>query len=99
MRRTAAAICIIALCAMPPGLTGCATLRTMPGYIRSENPKVFSGSRLDYYAATGDAAGLALFKVDPPDRPWTDLPFSLVLDALLLPLTFSIALYEYVFEN
>jgi uncharacterized protein YceK len=77
--------------------TGCATYRTIseaaPG-----SPKVFSGTRLDINVIGGNEIGIRKFKVAPPAYPMVDLPFSLLLDALVFPLTFSVATYEFMFE-
>ena len=78
-------------------LTGCATYRTIseaaPG-----SPKVFSGTRLDINAIRGDEVGIRKFKVAPPPYPMVDLPFSLLLDTFIIPLTFPVATYEFIFE-
>jgi len=77
--------------------TGCATYRTIseaaPG-----SPKVLSGTRLDINAIGGNEIGIRKFKVVPPPYPMVDLPLSLLLDILILPLTFSVATYEFIFE-
>ena len=77
--------------------TGCATYRTIseaaPG-----SPKVFSGTRLDINAIEDDEFGLRKFKVVPPRHPIADLPFSLLLDTLIFPLTFSVATDELIFD-
>ena len=77
--------------------TGCATYRTIseaaPG-----SPKVFSGTRLDINVIRGDEVGIRKFKVPPPPYPMVDLPFSLLLDTFIIPLTFPIATYEFLFE-
>ncbi len=77
--------------------TGCATYRTIseatPG-----SPKVFSGTRLDINVIGGNEIGIRKFKVAPPPYPIVDLPFSLLLDTLIFPLTFSVATYEFIFE-
>ncbi len=77
--------------------TGCATYRTIseaaPG-----SPKVFSGTRLDINVIRGNEIGIRKFKVAPPPYPTVDLPFSIFLDTLIFPLTFSVAAYEFIFE-
>ena len=60
---------------------------------------VFSGTRLDVKAITGDEIGIRKFRATPPSYPLVDLPFSLVADTLLFPLTFSVATYEFVFDR
>ena len=78
-------------------LNGCATYRTIseaaPG-----SPKVFSGTRLDINVIRGDEIGVRKFKVAPTPYPIVDLPFSLLLDTFIFPLTFSVATYEFIFE-
>jgi uncharacterized protein YceK len=77
--------------------TGCATYRTIseaaPG-----SPKVFSGTRLDINVIRGDDVGVRKFKVAPPPYPMVDLPFSLLLDTFIIPLTFPVATYELIFQ-
>ncbi len=79
-------------------LSGCATLRTVSS-AGIDSPKVYSGTRLDSLAIAGNNERIkAEFKVEPPEHPMLDLPFSVVLDTAVLPLTSSVALYEVVFE-
>jgi uncharacterized protein YceK len=70
--------------------TGCATYRTISEGAAG-GPKVFSGTRLDIKAVTGDEIGIKKFKTTPPSYPLADLPFSVVLDTIMIPLTFSAA--------
>ena len=77
--------------------TGCATVRTI-SKADSESAKIFSGTRLDIRAISGEIAPTKKFNVLPPAYPAIDLPFSMVLDFMMLPLTTATALYEYVFE-
>ncbi len=79
-------------------LTGCATVRTMPELGSPGSPKVMSGTRLDYNAATDDQEDLKKFTASPPDHPVLDLPFSAILDIIIIPITLSVATYELVFE-
>jgi uncharacterized protein YceK len=87
----------IVLIMVPMASTGCATYRTIseaaPG-----SPKVFSGTRLDINVIRGDDVGVRKFKVAPPPYPMVDLPFSLLLDTFIIPLTFPVATYELIFE-
>lgn len=98
MRRTAFVLSLMIIMATSLGLTGCATIRTVPTLGSPGSPKVFSGTRLDFNAAAGNEAGLAKFSATPPAYPVIDLPFSALLDLFLLPLTLSVATYELVFE-
>jgi len=83
---------------MSSGLFGCATIRTMPNMGIHGSPKVFSGVQLDYNAATANMAALSNIKAEAPDHPLLDLPFSAVLDLIIIPVTVSIATYELLFE-
>jgi uncharacterized protein YceK len=76
--------------------TGCATYKTISA-VQPGSPKVFSGARLDAAAITRDGYELRKFSTAPPPYPLVDLPFSLVADAFLLPLTFPNAFSESVF--
>jgi uncharacterized protein YceK len=78
-------------------LEGCATMRTMPSLATPEHPKVYSGVRLDFNAITGNEDSLKKFKATAPEHPLLDFPFSAILDTLMLPLTFPVASYEFVF--
>jgi uncharacterized protein YceK len=79
--------------------TGCATIRTMPTLGSYGSPKVYSGTRLDFNAVTGNTEGLRKFKVSPPEYPLADIAFSAALDTIILPLTLPVASYEFVFEK
>jgi uncharacterized protein YceK len=78
--------------------SGCATYHTIsetgPG-----RPKVYSGTRLDLNAMGRDENRVAKFKVAPPHYPVVDLPFSFLLDTMMLPLTFPVAAYEVIFDS
>lgn len=76
---------------------GCASYRTI-STAEPSTPKVFSGTRLDVHAILHNERGLRQFKTEPPLYPWLDLPFSVLLDMAVLPLSLSIALYQVVFE-
>ena len=77
--------------------TGCATYTTISA-AELGSAKVFSGTRLDARAISGELTPTKKFKVSPPPYPVMDLPFSFILDIVMLPLTLSAALYEYLFE-
>ena len=47
--------------------SGCATIRTMPSLGSYGAPKVMSGTRLDYNAATDDQEDLKKFSASAPD--------------------------------
>ncbi|MDA8098215.1 MAG: YceK/YidQ family lipoprotein [Nitrospiraceae bacterium] len=78
---------------------GCATVKTMPNLGSYGTPKLYSGTRLDYNAATGDTVKLEEFKSESPDSPVLDMPFSALLDTIILPITLSVTLYEVIFEK
>jgi uncharacterized protein YceK len=98
MRTSSLVISLLIAFTVALWLTGCGTIRTMPNLGNYGSPKVYSGTRLDYNAARGDMAGLENFKVGAPEHPSIDLPFSALLDTFILPITFSVAAYEFVFE-
>ena len=76
-------------------LSGCATYRTI-STAEQGSPKVLSGARLDVSAILGDELALRKFKTDPPRYPLVDLPFSIGLDAVILPLTARAATGEFL---
>jgi len=79
------------------GLGGCATIQTMPSLGTYEHPKIYSGTRLDLYAISKNEEALYKFKAKAPEHPLIDIPFSALLDTVLLPVTFPIANYEFWF--
>jgi uncharacterized protein YceK len=79
------------------GLAGCGTIRMMPSVGTARAPKIYSGTRLDLHAISGSREPLKRFGATPPEYPWVDLPFSFLLDTLILPATFPIASYEFLF--
>ena len=85
------------LIALAVGLFSCGTIRTMPAVGSAQTPKIYSGTRLDLHAIGGDASYLRQVKAPPPEYPLIDLPFSILLDTLILPVTFPIATYEVLF--
>lgn len=90
-------LCAIMI-ATAPWLAGCATISTMPDLGSYDHPTIFSGTRLDFNALTGDVQDLRKFGSAPPDSPLLDLPFSLILDLIILPVTFPLAAYVLVFD-
>lgn len=78
---------------------GCATIRTMPTLSTYGSPKIYSGTRLDLHALMENESGLKKFKVEPPKYPLLDLPFSLILDTAILPATYPVATYEFLFDR
>lgn len=80
-------------------LYGCATIRTMPSLTTYGSPKIYIGTRLDLQAIMENELGLKKFKVEPPKYPLLDLPFSLILDTAILPTTYPVAAYEFLFDR
>lgn len=72
---------------------GCATISAISG-AEHGSPKVYAGTRLDLHAIAGNEPALRRFHTEPPRYPWLDLPFSALLDTLMVPLTLSVAAYE-----
>jgi uncharacterized protein YceK len=79
------------------GSAGCATVRTVPSLATPEQPKIYSGTRLDLNAISENEEALKKFNAKSPEHPLIDLPFSALLDTFMLPLTFSVATYELIF--
>ena len=75
---------------------GCATVTSIDS-AEHGTPLVYSGTRLNMSAIADDERGLRKFKTLPPGYPWLDLPFSLVADTFILPLSFGAATYEWLF--
>lgn len=73
--------------------SGCATISAISTAERG-SPKVYAGTRLDLHAIAGNESALRRFRTEPPRYPWLDLPFSALLDTLMVPLTLSVAAYE-----
>lgn len=67
-------------------LTGCATVSTLNA-AKPGAPVVYSGVRLDWYAIEGCCCATDHFGTQAPAWPRVDLPFSTLLDTLLLPLS------------
>jgi uncharacterized protein YceK len=77
-------------------LTGCATFDSI-SKADATTAKVFSGTRLDVRALAGEVHPDRRFRVFPPQYPLLDLPFSFLLDLIILPSTCGVALYEVIF--
>ena len=82
--------------------TSCATLTTAT-HFTSESPMVYSGTRLDIHASAHHDEVLRVYRekydVEPPAYPVLDLPFSLLLDTLILvPVVWPLVLYQAVFD-
>lgn len=82
------------LCAFSVGaltLGGCASLKTLNA-AQVNAPVVYAGTRLDWYAIQGGCCAPEHFGTQAPLYPEVDLPASLLLDTLLLPITLPTAL-------
>ncbi len=75
------------------GGSGCASLRTM-ATMELGSPKIYSGTRLDYHAIKENDAAMGRFNATPPAYPGADLPCSVIVDTIILPVTVSAYLYE-----
>ncbi|MGE8406234.1 MAG: YceK/YidQ family lipoprotein [Pseudomonas sp.] len=67
-------------------VSGCATVRTLDA-AKPGAPVVYSGTRLDLYAMQGGCCAEDRFGAEAPTYPGLDLPGSMVLDTLFLPLS------------
>lgn len=88
---------LLALC-IALSLQACASYNTI-SEARPGSPKIYSGTRLDIHAIEGNAFAQLKFRTAPPQHPALDLPFSFILDTIMLPLTFSISGYEALFGS
>jgi len=71
--------------------SGCGTVNVLNSE-KADPPLVYGGTRLDWYAMHDGCCALDRFGALPPAYPSVDLPFSLLLDTLLLPLSLAAAL-------
>lgn len=67
-------------------LQGCASVSTLNG-AKTDLPIIYSGTRLDWYSLHGGCCPVPRFGSEAPSYPGIDLPFSLLLDTLVLPFT------------
>jgi len=74
-------------------LGGCATFRTL-STLDPERPKIYSGTRLDLNVTVGDESWPRKFGLEPPRYPVIDLPFSFILDTVMLPSTIPNAIFK-----
>jgi len=69
------------------GLPGCATFKTLDADLPlAQRMFIYSGSRLDWAAIANNEVTLKKMIVEPPRYPFVDLPLSLAMDTLFLPL-------------
>jgi len=74
-------------------LTACATIETID-HASADSPKVFSGTRMNIHAIQNNKTALMKYNVEPPRYPLLDLPGSILLDTIILPLTTSTVIFE-----
>jgi len=67
-------------------VSGCATVRTLDAN-KPGAPVVYAGTRLDLYVMNGGCCPKDHFGAEAPGYPGLDLPGSMLLDTLLLPLS------------
>ena len=67
-------------------LAGCATARTLDA-AKPGAPVVYAGTRLDMYVINGGCCPKDRFGAEAPAYPHLDLPGSMLLDTLFLPLS------------
>jgi len=67
-------------------LGGCATVRTLDAN-KPGAPVVYAGTRLDMYVINGGCCPKDRFGAEAPAYPYLDLPGSMLLDTLFLPLS------------
>ncbi|MGE8321904.1 MAG: YceK/YidQ family lipoprotein [Pseudomonas sp.] len=67
-------------------LSGCATVRTLDAN-KPGAPVVYAGTRLDLYVINGGCCPRDRYGAEAPTYPRLDLPGSMLLDTLLLPLS------------
>ncbi|MES2819590.1 MAG: YceK/YidQ family lipoprotein [Pseudomonadota bacterium] len=79
---------LLVLLVLGSGLCGCASVRTLDA-AKPGAPLVYAGTRLDLYALQGGCCAEQRFGAPAPTYPGLDLPASLLLDSLLLPLSLA----------
>jgi len=67
-------------------VSGCATVRTLDAN-KPGAPVVYAGTRLDLYVINGGCCPKDRFGTEAPTYPRLDLPGSMLLDTLFLPLS------------
>jgi len=72
-------------------LSGCATVRTLDA-AKPGAPILYSGTRLDWYSLNGGCCPMDRFGAEAPEHAAIDLPASLLLDTLVLPLSLAAVL-------
>ncbi|WP_420042830.1 YceK/YidQ family lipoprotein [Denitrificimonas caeni] len=70
---------------------GCASVRTLDA-AQTGAPVIYSGTRLDWYSLQGGCYPVERFGAQAPKYAALDLPFSALLDTLLLPWALAVEL-------
>ena len=91
---------LIVLCVCFGG-QGCATTATLSELDRTDRALVMSGTRLNLSLIEGreDILEDGGSKAGVPRYPWLDLPFSFVLDTMLLAFTLPTAAILYIVDR
>ncbi len=71
--------------------SGCASVRTLDA-AQVGAPVIYSGTRLDWYSLQGGCYPVERFGGQAPKYAALDLPFSVLLDTLLLPWALAVEL-------
>lgn len=71
--------------------SGCASVRTLDA-AQAGAPVIYSGARLDWYSLQGGCYPVERFGAQAPKYAALDLPFSMLLDTLLLPWALAVEL-------
>ena len=71
--------------------SGCASVRTLDA-AQAGAPVIYSGTRLDWYSVQGGCYPVERVGAQAPKYAALDLPFSLLLDTLLLPWALAVEL-------
>ena len=72
---------LLLACAILPGCASVSALNAA----KADAPVIYAGTRLDWYAINGGCCPTERFGTSAPAYPSVDLPFSALLDTLLLP--------------
>lgn len=77
---------------------GCSTLQTTAHYTLG-GPKLYSGTRMDIDTINeSEEYVLEKYNVEGPENPKLDLPFSFILDTVILPVVIPVALSDAILE-
>ena len=71
--------------------SGCASVRTLDA-AQAGAPVIYAGTRLDWYSLQGGCYPVERFGAQAPKYAALDLPFSALLDTVLLPWALAVEL-------